>query len=412
MVVLMTMAVVPAVQAAADSHLSAWSIHGLDVAAAVEAYIRHTASTGSAVENLILVKDVSGWVIPLCRKPGPLAVLAAQHSELPGEPPALKQLASLLLSSVKVATSVTEFTEVAAVARAEHAAYIQYIAACFAAGLLRGCAEHSPAPGQLHTAAARSHGVAGWLMVLLRVLSASGQLLQQLLRVKVQGLSDDDSSSVSSGCAADAAQQVGAQQPAHVAAVARHVLDTMHKHIAVADKCLKVEALRHATCAHYTSQQQQQPGSHLAAEGGEPAGPILCDGQQGDMHLLAEQVLQCQQQVRQVEAALLEARQFVEAPAETQDASSIGDSSSDSGSSSSASCMKDRATVQQLLRAQQDSSMQQLPKQLQACAALLCAQLPVRFCCNNPGCTNWSQASEVLLVGGKGCVCAGCKTSR
>jgi hypothetical protein len=62
----------------------------------------------------------------------------------------------------------------------------------------------------------------------------------------------------------------------------------------------------------------------------------------------------------------------------------------------------------------------QLPQDLAAAASgfgqqlgqfgeVLCAQLPVPLCCNNPGCESLSGGSEQLLVAGKGSVCSRCK---
>jgi hypothetical protein len=42
----------------------------------------------------------------------------------------------------------------------------------------------------------------------------------------------------------------------------------------------------------------------------------------------------------------------------------------------------------------------------------LCQQLPVPWCCNNPGCRVMVGGSELQLVGGKGCVCGGCRVAR
>jgi hypothetical protein len=39
-----------------------------------------------------------------------------------------------------------------------------------------------------------------------------------------------------------------------------------------------------------------------------------------------------------------------------------------------------------------------------ALAEALCTQFPLTCCCNNPGCTELRGASELQLVGGKGCV--------
>jgi hypothetical protein len=42
----------------------------------------------------------------------------------------------------------------------------------------------------------------------------------------------------------------------------------------------------------------------------------------------------------------------------------------------------------------------------------LCNQLPMPWLCNNPHCTNLSGVSELQLVGGKACVCGGCRVAR
>jgi hypothetical protein len=42
----------------------------------------------------------------------------------------------------------------------------------------------------------------------------------------------------------------------------------------------------------------------------------------------------------------------------------------------------------------------------------VCGQLPLRWGCNHPGCTNLAQRSEVLLVAGKSCVCGACRAAR
>lgn len=47
-----------------------------------------------------------------------------------------------------------------------------------------------------------------------------------------------------------------------------------------------------------------------------------------------------------------------------------------------------------------------------AFASAACDQLPVSSCCNNTGCVNLEKPSEHQLVGGRGCVCAGCGVAR
>jgi hypothetical protein len=42
----------------------------------------------------------------------------------------------------------------------------------------------------------------------------------------------------------------------------------------------------------------------------------------------------------------------------------------------------------------------------------LCDQLPMPWLCNNPRCSNLSVVSELQLVGGKACVCGGCRLAR
>jgi hypothetical protein len=41
-----------------------------------------------------------------------------------------------------------------------------------------------------------------------------------------------------------------------------------------------------------------------------------------------------------------------------------------------------------------------------------CSVFAVPHCCNNPGCSNMSGATEAAMVAGKGCICSGCKVAR
>jgi len=54
----------------------------------------------------------------------------------------------------------------------------------------------------------------------------------------------------------------------------------------------------------------------------------------------------------------------------------------------------------------------QLPGQLQELGAMLCSTFPVPWLCNNPDCTNMAGASELQLIGGRSCVCGGCRVAR
>jgi hypothetical protein len=51
----------------------------------------------------------------------------------------------------------------------------------------------------------------------------------------------------------------------------------------------------------------------------------------------------------------------------------------------------------------------QLLQQVQEFAEGVCAALPLRHCCNNPGCLNLVGLSEAGLVAGAGSRCSGCK---
>jgi hypothetical protein len=57
-------------------------------------------------------------------------------------------------------------------------------------------------------------------------------------------------------------------------------------------------------------------------------------------------------------------------------------------------------------------NMQLCLQVLNTIGLLLCNQLPMPWLCNNPHCTNLSGVSELQLVGGKACVCGGCRVAR
>jgi hypothetical protein len=54
------------------------------------------------------------------------------------------------------------------------------------------------------------------------------------------------------------------------------------------------------------------------------------------------------------------------------------------------------------------AAAQQLHSMVQAVAG----RIPLSSACNSPGCSNLAQRSELVLVGGKSCVCARCKAAR
>jgi hypothetical protein len=51
----------------------------------------------------------------------------------------------------------------------------------------------------------------------------------------------------------------------------------------------------------------------------------------------------------------------------------------------------------------------QLFKLIKAFGGALWAHFPLPHCCNNPGCVDLHGASELQLVGRKGCVCSRCR---
>ena len=50
--------------------------------------------------------------------------------------------------------------------------------------------------------------------------------------------------------------------------------------------------------------------------------------------------------------------------------------------------------------------------QLRTAGKALCRFMPVSWCCNNPECVNLAGVSELELIGGRSCVCSGCKVAR
>jgi hypothetical protein len=51
-------------------------------------------------------------------------------------------------------------------------------------------------------------------------------------------------------------------------------------------------------------------------------------------------------------------------------------------------------------------------EQLSSMAQAVVGSIALSTACNNPGCSNLAQHSELVLVGGKSCVCARCKAAR
>jgi hypothetical protein len=71
------------------------------------------------------------------------------------------------------------------------------------------------------------------------------------------------------------------------------------------------------------------------------------------------------------------------------------------------------SAAQQVVRQEgvSDASLAALVQQLQATGVML-SRIAVPHFCNNPACVNISGPTEVLLVSGRSCICAGCRTAR
>jgi hypothetical protein len=83
---------------------------------------------------------------------------------------------------------------------------------------------------------------------------------------------------------------------------------------------------------------------------------------------------------------------------------------SSSSSSCNASCIaKPAAAAASDLPPAVAAALPSIAQQMVAFGHALCAQFPLPYCCNNPGCTELRGASELQLVGGKGCVCGRCR---
>jgi hypothetical protein len=74
--------------------------------------------------------------------------------------------------------------------------------------------------------------------------------------------------------------------------------------------------------------------------------------------------------------------------------------------------------LQQLLQqhAAEEEQLQMMQsgaaQQLRSFAQAVMGRIPLSTACNHPGCSNLAQRSELVLVGGKSCVCACCKAAR
>jgi hypothetical protein len=65
-----------------------------------------------------------------------------------------------------------------------------------------------------------------------------------------------------------------------------------------------------------------------------------------------------------------------------------------------------------LIEGVREDSLSALVMQLQATGAMLSSiPVPHFFFCNNPSCANISGATDVQLVSGRSCICAGCRTA-
>jgi hypothetical protein len=114
------------------------------------------------------------------------------------------------------------------------------------------------------------------------------------------------------------------------------------------------------------------------------------------------------QQLQQQAAGLLERLQ------RQQDASPSGTAAEGTKTSATeqpAAALAHRGVIR-LCEELQKAFPGDLAQQLQQFGEAVCHQLPISLWCCNPCCTNLQQQSELELVGGKGCICFGCRTAR
>jgi hypothetical protein len=109
------------------------------------------------------------------------------------------------------------------------------------------------------------------------------------------------------------------------------------------------------------------------------------------------------QQLLQLQAGLQQGLGAVVLDSTAAGSSSSSGSGSGSGSSSGTAGASEASTPFKM------ASVPGLAQQLVALGGALCAQLPLPYCCNNPGCVELRGASELQLVGGKGTVCSRCR---
>jgi hypothetical protein len=87
-------------------------------------------------------------------------------------------------------------------------------------------------------------------------------------------------------------------------------------------------------------------------------------------------------------------------------------STSTSSTSSSSTSSSSTSTFERWRVIAASSELAESIAHLQTLGMELCHELPMPWLCNNPHCSNLSGVSELQLVGGKACVCSGCREAR
>jgi hypothetical protein len=77
-----------------------------------------------------------------------------------------------------------------------------------------------------------------------------------------------------------------------------------------------------------------------------------------------------------------------------------------------AAAAKEQLSLQAGLAAGAAPDSSSAEQQLRAFAQAVMGRIPLSSACNNPSCVSLAQRSELLLVGGKSCMCARCKAAR
>jgi hypothetical protein len=136
-----------------------------------------------------------------------------------------------------------------------------------------------------------------------------------------------------------------------------------------------------------------------------PGGP----GSEWGRTAARQQLLQLQGRLQQgLQDAVV--RSSINSNSSSSTTTSASSSDSDSSRDGAGAGQADNGLQQIIINsADLGAALPAIAQQMVALGEALCTQFPVAHCCNNPGCVELRGASELQLVGGKGCVCGRCR---